>query len=920
VSHPFGDLLLQFRARKPGLSQTRLAQMAGYDPAILARMCAGKKDLTGPSGRDRVVRVIEALHEEGALATLDEANALLAAADLPPLYDGLPVEASLARQLKAKTQQASADAIHVHHERPRHNLPTQLTSFIGRAAEVERVEHLLREKRMVTLTGAGGVGKTRLATEVGERTLDVFPDGIWLVDLAPLHDPALVARAICATFDLPERPERSDLQMVLTFLGHKRMLLILDNCEHLIAACAALAAHVLRACPHVGILATSREPLRISGEMPWRVQSLTTPDPATSLTPADLVNYEAARLFIERTRDAQPGFEVTPQHAGAITEVCHRLDGIPLALEMAAAQTGVMTLEEIAARLDDRFSLLTNGARTALPRHRTLRAIQEWSYDLLSPAERRLLARLSVFTGGWTAEAAEAVYGEREAVALLVQLVHKSLVVAEPRGVHTRYRLLETVRQFAAEKLEAMGEAEAARRRHCDYFTALVETFEPTLIGPRLKAWCDQVHADWSNIRAAVGWARLQPDGGVRLARIAGSLWHYWTKRGSGREIKAWLQEAIARTTEADGLPRARALVAFAVSQFVWLFADRPNERAMVAESLRISQRANDATGVAYALTWSGGFTDMHAGTRESHIAPIECALTMFRQAGQLFGVGDALRTLALTYTHLGDEANAARVLEQSALWCYETGETLTVFNSLNYLSTFNVRRAIELGELVLAKQRASGDAEGVAAVLQVLGRIHFKHGNYAEAKRALEECHARWQTLGRLWSLEGGTARCLWDLGPVLGFLGEGKRGAKVLLQAQAEYDQAGDDHGVAWAVYFRGQVLFLNGDVADAEQEMRKSATLLLSQGDLFGAALALCKIGEIALLRGDLQRALRLIGATINREPNLHLHDVPPPWREAHERTLAYGRAHSDDAAFIEGQNMTIEQAVAYAVNGN
>jgi hypothetical protein len=260
MPHPFGELLAIYRARKHGLSQAKLAQIVGYDPAVIARMAHGKLDLTGPTGRERVVRIIGALHDEGALHTQDEANALLAAANMPPLYDGLPVEAALVRQLKMKAGKAVIDtAFPVTPDRPRHNLPPQLTSFIGRVPEVEAVEKLLREKLMVTLTGAGGVGKTRLATEIGARMLKTFPDGVWLVDLAPLHDPALVARAVCAAFDLPERSERSDLQMVLAFLRHKRVLLILDNCEHLIAACATLAEHVLRACPQVGILTTSCE-------------------------------------------------------------------------------------------------------------------------------------------------------------------------------------------------------------------------------------------------------------------------------------------------------------------------------------------------------------------------------------------------------------------------------------------------------------------------------------------------------------------------------------------------------------------------------------------------------------------------------------------------------------------------------------
>lgn len=895
----FGAFLKHLRQRA-GLTQDEFGLAVGYSRAHVARLENNQRTPDAGIIRARFIDALDiAPDSEDARTLLELAVAARSVAGIGGL------------------SAIDDETAHLPSQKPRHNLPPQLTRFIGRATEVEQVERLLLERRAVTLIGSGGVGKTRLALEVGRRSLEAYADGVWLVDLAPLLNPALVARAICATFDLPERPERTDLEMALNFLAPKRMLLVLDNCEHLIEACAQMVERVTQSCPRVSILATSREPLQIAGESAWRVHSLTSPDPSAALPMQQLLAFEAPQLFIERMRDVQTSSHLTAGQAAAIAEVCHRLDGIPLALEMAAAQTDAMTVEELAARLENRFNFLTHGARSALPRHRTLRAVQEWSYDLLAPAEQRLLARLSVFVGGWTAEAAEAMHGEANTLGLLVQLVHKSMVVAEPRDGRMRYRLLETVRQFALEKLEGYSEVEEMRRRHCDYFTTLAESFEPSMVGLRLKAWCDQIGADWGNIRAAVNWARAQPEGGVPLARIAGPLWHYWIKRGSGQEILVWLQEAVARTTEGDGMPRARALVAFAGCQMTWYFSDRPAERAMVAESLRISRRMNDPACEAYSLMLSGGFQDMHTGTPESHLEPIQQALRIFRQAGHLLGIGDALRNLALMHNSLGDAANAVKVLEASAIWCYETGETMTLFNSLNYLAAYNAPRAIELGEMVLAKQREIGDEEGIAAALQVLGRIHFKSGHYAMAQPILEECHARWSSMGRLWSESGGTARCQWDLGPVLAFLGEGERGAEMLAQSRAEYDQAGDDHGVVWAIYFRGQVLLMIEDVAGAEQEMREVARRFLAQGDLFGAALALCKMGEIALMRRDFPRALHLIGAVLRREPNLHLHDMPPPWREAHERTLAHGRAHSDDPAFVAGRRMTIDEAVAYAL---
>ncbi len=501
MSHPFGDLISQHLHRKHGLSQSKLAAGILQEPTIITRMCKGQR-LNGPQARERVVAIIGWLHGQGALDTHAEANALLDAAGLSALREGTPAEAALLRRLPAApaTQPAQPDV-----NTPRTNLPRPLTTFIGREREITELTARVKMSRLLTLIGSGGVGKTRLAIEVSRRSLETFNDGAWLVDLAPLLNPALVARAVCATFDLPERSERTDQQMVLSFLAHKRLLLVLDNCEHLIEACAQLAEHVIQNCPRVSILATSREPLQAAGEAAWRVHSLTSPDPSTVLSMKQLLDFEATQLFVERMSDMQAGIHLTAGQAAAVAEVCHRLDGIPLALEMAAAQTGALTVEELAARLDDRFNMLTSGARSALPRHRTLRAVQEWSYDLLTSAEQRLLARLSVFVGSFMAEAAEAVHAETNTLALLIRLVHKSLVVAEPRDGRTRYRLLETVRQFALEKLVGFGEAEEMRRRHCDYFTALAESFEPSMIGSRLKAWCDRVGTDWSNIRSRGG-------------------------------------------------------------------------------------------------------------------------------------------------------------------------------------------------------------------------------------------------------------------------------------------------------------------------------------------------------------------------------------------------------------------------------
>ena len=382
-----------------------------------------------------------------------------------------------------------------------HNLPVQLTSFIGREREMAEVKRLLATTHLLTLTGPGGTGKTRLALQLGAEMLGVadYADGVWLVELAALEHPGALPQAIAAAFCLGSMPGREPLDAVTDFLRDKRLLLILDNCEHLIDAVARLADHLLRASPRLKILASSREALGVTGEVAFRVPSLSLPeegahgvgDDASHMSPVELMACEAARLFVERATAVNPRFALTDRNAPAVAQICRRLDGIPLALELAAARVKVFTAEQIAARLDDRFRLLTGGSRTALPRQQTLRAAIDWSYDLLAEPERALLKRLSVFVGGWTFEAAEAICPGEDVLEALTQLVNKSLVVAEHRADEredgVRYRMLETVRQYARDRLLDAGVAEVAAARDChlDYFLSVSEQAEPPLRGRR---------------------------------------------------------------------------------------------------------------------------------------------------------------------------------------------------------------------------------------------------------------------------------------------------------------------------------------------------------------------------------------------------------------------------------------------------
>jgi non-specific serine/threonine protein kinase len=460
----------------------------------------------------------------------------------------------------------------------RHNLPATLTSFIGRQRELADLQARMADARLLTLTGVGGCGKTRLALEFARLVLDRYPDGVWLVELAPLVNAALVPHAVAAVFGVRATAGQSTLSALIARLCQRRLLLVLDNCEHLLDACARLADAILRACPDARVLTTSRQPLGITGEVAWRVPSLPVPDPQRRLSLSELQCNPAVRLFTERALAVEPHFSLTEQNAAAVVQVCARLDGIPLALELAAARMASLSVDQLVGRLDQRFHLLTGGSRAALHRQQTLRATLDWSYDLLAESERRLLNRLAVFAGGWSLEAAEAVcgtddIGQADVLELLGQLVSKSLVIAEQgAGGGERYRLLETVRQYAHERLVAAGEAEMMHRRHADYFLVFAETRNSPdelkdTAPPRTalelrpsRPMLELMECEQDNLRAALRWRIDSGDPQQALSQAA-ALFPIWFIQGSLTEGRAWLDELLALSKVKDAPEvQARAL------------------------------------------------------------------------------------------------------------------------------------------------------------------------------------------------------------------------------------------------------------------------------------------------------------------------------------------------------------------------
>jgi non-specific serine/threonine protein kinase len=489
------------------------------------------------------------------------------------------------------------------------NLPLNLPALIGREAELATVIELLAGTHLLTLVGAGGVGKTRFALEVAGTVRGACKDGVWFVELAPVADPALVAPTVASALDVHEEPDRPLLDTLLDFLRHRELLILLDNCEHLVEACAALAEKVLRTSAATRSLATSREALGIDGETAWRVPSLRTAEPTAGASTEQLMRYAATRLFVQRAVAASPTFRLTPENAGAVARICHQLDGIPLALELAAARVKSMRVEQVADRLGDRFALLTRGSRTALQRHQTLRSLIDWSHELLSEPERVLLRRLSVFAGGWTLDAAEAVcsgddLAPADVLDLLTHLVEKSLVVLNDESAEARYRMLETIRQYGFDKLLASGEADAVRSRHLAHFVDFAEAMRTRLVGQEERRWIGVADAELDNYRAALDWS-LKPGNAESGLHLINALHRYWYQNMHWKEIAGWV-DRLGVCSDRDGPPtpeRARSL--YVAAMLVTNF-DPPAGRRLCEECLALSRPLDFREGMAWSLTWIG--------------------------------------------------------------------------------------------------------------------------------------------------------------------------------------------------------------------------------------------------------------------------------------------------------------------------
>jgi predicted ATPase len=625
------------------------------------------------------------------------------------------------------------------------NLPQRLTSFIGREQEVREVKELISNYHLVTLTGSGGVGKTRLALEVGSDLLQDYEHGVWLVELAALSEPQTVLPAIASVFNLQAQPDRPRKQVLLDYLRHKKLLLLLDNCEHLASTCAELAQAIMETAGGVSILASSREALGIMGETNYPVPSLSLPDAESAVSAESVLASEAGRLFTERARMVLPGYDISTDNADAVARICWRLDGIPLALELAAARVNLLTGEQIVVRLNDAFSILSGGSRTALPRQQTLRSTIDWSYNLLSQPEKTLFRRLAVFRGGWDLEAAERICVGEDAsgaylaaddiLELLSNLVSKSLVnVTREPGREAHYRLLETVHQYSREKALEAGGLEIWRSRHLDYFTAWAEEVEPRLRGPEQTEWFERLMVNLENIRLALEWG-LERDPQAAL-RLATALLLFWWRTKHAEEGRQWLKAALDRPESARTVQRGRALLALA---FLWNYYDllSQEQEQLVREGLEICQEQGDHFGQGFAYRLLGQIASDFYKDYSRAKGYFDTSLQIYRATGNRWYEGNVLLSFGATLQFQGDIVAARGNFEKSMQIFEQVGDARTMAVCLVYLAWItgehegDLQKGQTLGEQALATLQGFKYDESVRWALFTLANNSLYQANF---------------------------------------------------------------------------------------------------------------------------------------------------------------------------------------------
>lgn len=771
------------------------------------------------------------------------------------------------------------------------NLPIQLTSFVGREKEMTYVKEILSTTRLLTLIGVGGSGKTRLALQVAGDVIERFPNGVWLVELASLSDPLLVTEQVASVFGLREFSDYPALNIVRDYLRSKKVLLILDNCEHLIQAVAQLSQALLNACPDLTILATSREPMDIIGESTFRVPALAVPDLTDVVSGGDYIQSaatcESIQLFLERATVIQPDFHLTLDNVAAVAQICQRLDGMPLAIELAAARVNTLSVKQIAERLDDRFRLLTGGSRTALPRHQRLRTCIDWSYDLLSESERSLLRRLSVFVGSWSLQAAEHVCAgdgieQADILDLSNYLVNKSLVIVQLHADETRYQMLDTIREYAREKMVESGDAQRMRHCHLEYFMTLAEKAGIQLRTREQLIGLELLKLEYDNLRAALDWATQGDDSETGL-RLASALAWFWCLRGDLNEGRDLLERMLKiDATLHSPSSSARAKVLNSAAYIAWRQGAYDRAAILSAQSQALCEELGDRLGLAWSM-YNQGLIAQFQGDLDRAIAIFEQCQSSFRESNHTWGIAMSLDSLGEIWCSHGDSDRAAMAFEGS-----------------------------------LALFRETGDRWGIAHVLCNLGVTESFRGNSQYATALLEEGLELYRELGD----KAGMAYALHNLGNVARLIGDYARAVTLIEEGLTLRRELGNPRGIAASLGQLGKIALMQDKPESATTLLKESLNLVKALGDRLGIAVSFSHLGNLAIRQGQFSRAARLFGAADGLRQIIGA-PLPKTERADFERDLYLIRSRMGEAEFEQGwsvgREMALERAIAYALDG-
>ncbi|HSL47057.1 MAG TPA: tetratricopeptide repeat protein [Anaerolineales bacterium] len=755
------------------------------------------------------------------------------------------------------------------------NLPVRLTTVIGRENEVEQVKKMLEKNRLVTLTGSGGVGKTRLSLQVASEILDEYPNGIWLVELAPVTDPALVTQAVCNALDIRPQGKIDALTVLTDYLRAKKMLLVIDNCEHLINASAQLSEMLLHTCRNIKLLASSREALGIEGESPYRVPSLSLADSNSGLRIIE--QSEAVQLFVERAKTILPGYALTETNASTIAQICQRLEGIALAIELAASRVKLLKVEQIKERLDDTFRLLTGGSRTALPRQQTLRGTIDWSYKLLSEEERRVLRSLSMFVGGWTLDAAEFICDSANMLDLLTHLVDKSLVAVDREHIYEpRYYLLETIRQYAREKLAESGEGERIRGRHLDYFLKLAQRAEPELYGAGQIEWSQKLEDEHENLRAALEWS-LQEDIS-KGQQLTAALLESWVLNGHPSEGYEWLNKMLAMNPEEKTLVRAKLLSGAGWLAF-WLSLGEQIVERFCDASIVLFRQLGDDQSAAFPITTLAHLARARSDYDQA-FALLGESRELFRKAGNKWGVRHVLLNLGSTAEAQENYEQAQKFYEESLLLAKEIGDKEGFGVALIGIGRLAEKlgedeRAMELYQEALQIEKAVKSKITISWILRYLGLMYIRLGKYEEAEALLEE----------------DIEICR-------------KMGTQAYL---------------AYSLQALGMIACYQENYRRARSLFAESLQLLLPLGSKVDIAECIISIGRFLGAQGSWERFARLLSAAEGAVPDIKKKTFPLFNRET-EKHVTDARAVLGEetyaSAYEAGQQMNLDEAVAWA----